>query len=161
MEQNLQAQFSEIDLLTGCWNLVSFTKGIQSNFGNGDLGPMTLIGIDVNQLRCVNGQHGCERGDQLLRWLGIALRDEMGNSVYRIAWETFVIVLVGGSTEAHHSFTDGLDCGAGTLVNTFTLRPPIPFMFLAIFTSYQAIVNTVRALSEKPTCYRLSIPFLE
>jgi hypothetical protein len=31
MQHNLQAQFSEIDLLTGCWNLVRFSKGIQDN----------------------------------------------------------------------------------------------------------------------------------
>lgn len=97
-EQNLQAQFAEIDLLTGCWNLVSFTKGIQNNFYNEDLSPITLIGIDVHQLRRVNRAYGFEHGDQLLRWLGIALRDEMGNTVYRIAGDAFVIVIVGGST---------------------------------------------------------------
>ena len=101
MEPNLHAQFSEIDLLTGCWNLVSFSKAIQNNFGNQDLHPMTLIGINVHQLRRVNRLHGFERGDQLLRWLGIALRDEMGNSVYRIAGEAFVIALIGGSAELH------------------------------------------------------------
>jgi len=101
MEQNLQAQFSEVDLLTGCWNLVSFSKGIQNNFGNETLSSMTLIGIDVYQLRRVNRTQGFDRGDQLLRWLGIALRDEMGNTVYRIAGEAFVIVLAGGSTIEH------------------------------------------------------------
>jgi len=101
MENNLQAQFSEIDLLTGCWSLVRFSKGIQDNFDNQDLSPMTLISIDVYQLRRVNRLHGFERGDQLLRWLGIALRDEMGNSVYRIAGEAFVIILTGESTEEH------------------------------------------------------------
>lgn len=103
MEHALQAQFSDIDLLTGCWNLVSFTKGIQNNFGNASLAPMTLIGIDVNQLRRVNRIHGYERGDQLLRWLGIALRDEMGSTVYRISGEAFVVVLIGGSRELHDS----------------------------------------------------------
>ena len=101
MEPNLQAQFSEVDLLTGCWNLVSFSKGIEANFGNHSLSPMTLIGIDVYQLRRVNRTQGFDRGDQLLRWLGIALRDEMGNTVYRIAGEAFVIVLAGGSTIEH------------------------------------------------------------
>src|SRR5512147_2169231 len=108
MEPNLQAQFAEIDLLTGCLNLVSFTKGIQDNFGNQDLSPMTLIGIDVHQLRRVNRIYGFERGDQLLRWLGIALRDEMGNIVYRIGGEAFVIVIVGGSMTAHNSRAENL-----------------------------------------------------
>ena len=85
MEYHLQAQFTEIDLLTGCWNLVRFSRGIETNFGNEALSPITLVSIDVHQLRRVNRLHGFERGDQLLRWLGIALRDEMGNTVYRIA----------------------------------------------------------------------------
>jgi diguanylate cyclase (GGDEF)-like protein len=101
MEPTLEAQFAEIDLLTGCWNLVRFTKGIQSNFQNHTLDPMTLISIDVHQLRRVNRLHGFERGDQLLRWLGIALRDEMGNTVYRIGGEAFVVVLTGDSVEDH------------------------------------------------------------
>src|SRR5215208_4051228 len=101
MEPNLQAQFSEVDLLTGCWNLVSFSKGIENNFDNKTLSPMTLIGIDVHQLRHVNRMYGFDRGDQLLRWLGIALRDEMGNTVYRIAGEAFVIVLAGDSAKEH------------------------------------------------------------
>jgi diguanylate cyclase (GGDEF)-like protein len=101
MEYNLQTQLSDIDLLTGCWNLVRFSRGIQDNFDNQDLRPMTLIGIDVHQLRRVNRTHGFEWGDQLLRWLGIALRDEMGNTVYRIAGEAFVVVLVGDDRETH------------------------------------------------------------
>lgn len=100
MEHNLQAQFTDVDLLTGCWNLVRFTKGIQDSFGNEGLRPMTLIGIDVHQLRRVNRIHGFERGDQLLRWLGIALRDEMGSTVYRIGGEAFVVVLIGGSRQS-------------------------------------------------------------
>lgn len=38
---------------------------------------------------------------------------------------------------------------------------PVPITFLALFTSYQAVVNTVRALSEKPIHYPLSNPFVK
>lgn len=54
----------------------------------------------------------------------------------------------------------GLDRDPGTLGNLFTLLPPIPILFLAIFTLYQGVVNTVRALSDKPIRYPLSIPFI-
>ena len=73
VEPDLRAQYSEVDLLTGCLNLVSFTKGIDQNFGNETLGPLTLIEIDVHQLRQVNRERGFDFGDQLLHWLGIAL----------------------------------------------------------------------------------------
>ena len=56
----------------------------------------------------------------------------------------------------------GLDRDPGTLLgNIFTILPPLPILFLAMFTTYQAVVNTVRALSEKPTHYPLSIPFVK
>lgn len=54
----------------------------------------------------------------------------------------------------------GLDGEAGILGDIFTLLPPLPILFLAIFTSYQAVMNTVRALSERPVYYPLSIPFV-
>lgn len=55
----------------------------------------------------------------------------------------------------------GLDRDPGMLLgNLFTVLPPLPILFLAIFTTYQAVVNTVRALSEQPVHYPLSIPFV-
>ena len=55
----------------------------------------------------------------------------------------------------------GLDRDTGRIGNIFTILPPLPIAFLAIFTLYQAVVNTVRALSEKPIHYPLSIPFVK
>jgi uncharacterized Tic20 family protein len=54
---------------------------------------------------------------------------------------------------------NGVDQDTGTLGNLFTLLPPLPILFLALFTAYQAVANTVRALSDKPVRYPLSIPF--
>ena len=134
MEPNLQAQFSEIDLLTGCWNLVRFSKGIQNNFGNEDLSPITFVSIDVHQLRRVNRLHGFERGDQLLRWLGIALRDEMGNTVYRIAGEAFVIVLVGGSRESHDSRAEDLFTRLNDQAQQLSMEIPVVTMAVIHFS---------------------------
>jgi len=55
----------------------------------------------------------------------------------------------------------GLDRDSGMLGNIFTLLPPIPILFIGLFTTYQAVVNTVRALSEKQIRYPLSIPFVK
>ena len=56
-----------------------------------------------------------------------------------------------------------LDRQAGILSDIFTLTvyPFLPIIFIGIFTVYQAVVNTVRALSDKPIKYRLSIPFVK
>ncbi|HEU0297452.1 MAG TPA: helix-turn-helix domain-containing protein [Anaerolineales bacterium] len=53
-----------------------------------------------------------------------------------------------------------LDGDPGIVGDIFTLLPPIPILLIGIFTSYQAVMNTVRALSDKPVHYPLSIPFI-
>jgi uncharacterized Tic20 family protein/DNA-binding Xre family transcriptional regulator len=55
----------------------------------------------------------------------------------------------------------GLDRDTGILGNIFTLLPPIPILLIGLFTTYQAVMNTVRALSDKPIHYPLSIPFVK
>jgi diguanylate cyclase (GGDEF)-like protein len=135
MEHNLQAQFSEIDLLTGCWSLVRFSRAIQDNFGNQNLSPMTLISLDVHQLQRVNRLHGFERGDQLLRWLGIALRDEMGNTVYRIAGEAFVIILTGDSTEEHDTRARNLFARLNEQAGQLSMEIPVVTMAVIHFAA--------------------------
>ena len=54
----------------------------------------------------------------------------------------------------------GTDGDAGLLGDIFTLLPPLPIIFLALFTTYQAVANTVRSLSGKPIRYPLSITFV-
>ena len=49
----------------------------------------------------------------------------------------------------------------GILGNIFTMLPPVPILFIAIFTGYQGVVNAFRALSDKPVRYALSIPFVK
>ena len=54
-----------------------------------------------------------------------------------------------------------LDRGSGLLGDLFTLLPPLPILFLGIFTTYQGVVNAFRALADKPVRYALSIPFVK
>jgi uncharacterized Tic20 family protein len=55
----------------------------------------------------------------------------------------------------------GLDRETGLLGDLFTLLPPLPVLFVALFTTYQGVVNAFRALSDKPVRYALSIPFVK
>jgi uncharacterized Tic20 family protein len=70
----------------------------------------------------------------------------------------FVLVLIVAPSML--LMAQGLDRGPGTLGNIFTVLPPLPIAFLALFTMYQAVVNTIRALSERQIHYPLSIPFV-
>ena len=87
--------FFRVDLLTGCNNLVSFSKALDSNFENDMLETVSLIVVDLYQLRDINKTKGFDYGDKLLRWLGIAIKDETGANVYRITGDNFVAVLIG------------------------------------------------------------------
>ena len=71
---------------------------------------------------------------------------------------TFVLILI--VIPSAFLMAKGLDGEAGIAGDIFTLLPPLPILFLAMYTSYQAVVNTVRALSEKPIHYPLSIPLI-
>jgi len=44
--------------------------------------------------------------------------------------------------------------------NFFTVLPPPLILLIGLLNTYQAVVNTVRALSDKPIRYPLSIPFV-
>jgi diguanylate cyclase (GGDEF)-like protein len=93
--------FFRVDLLTGCNNLVSFSRSLDHNFGNQQLAPLSLIVIDVYQLRDINRTKGFDYGDSILRWMGIAIKDETNATVYRISGDGFVAALIGESHEAH------------------------------------------------------------
>ncbi len=93
--------FFRVDLLTGCNNLVSFSRSLEDNFENKQLAPLSLIVIDVYQLRDINRTKGFEYGDSILRWMGIAIKDETSSTVYRIAGDNFVAALIGDSHETH------------------------------------------------------------
>lgn len=54
-----------------------------------------------------------------------------------------------------------LDGEAGLLGDIFTILPPLPILFIGIFTSYQAVMNTFRSLTDKPIRYPLSIQFVK
>jgi len=43
-----------VDLLTGCNNLVSFSRALDDNFDNRMLEAVSLIAVDLYQLRDIN-----------------------------------------------------------------------------------------------------------
>jgi len=51
--------------------------------------------------------------------------------------------------------------GEGFPIILATLCVPLPLIFLGIFCVYQGVVNAMRALSDKPIRYPLSIPFVK
>jgi len=56
-----------------------------------------------------------------------------------------------------------MDMGEGfvILASTLAVFSLLPFIFIGIFCTYQGVVNAMRALSDKPIRYALSIPFVK
>jgi uncharacterized Tic20 family protein/DNA-binding Xre family transcriptional regulator len=91
--------------------------------------------------------------------------DQQGRAVLNfqitIMLVLFAVVLLLIVIPSVFLMLQGLDRDPGAFLgNLFTILPPVPILLIALFTTYQAIVNTVRALSEKPIHYPLSIPFV-
>ena len=56
-----------------------------------------------------------------------------------------------------------MDMGDGfvILASTLAIISILPFLVIGIFCTYQGVVNAMRALSDKPIRYALSIPFVK
>lgn len=91
--------------------------------------------------------------------------DQQGRDVLNfqitITLVLFAFVLMLMVAPAVWLMVQNLDGEAGLLGDIFTLLPPIPILFIGVFTSYQAVMNTFRALTDKPIRYPLSIPFVK
>jgi len=71
----------------------------------------------------------------------------------------FVLLLI--TAPSVFLIVQGADRDPGIVLgNIFAGLPPLLILLLGVFTTYQAVVNTVRALTDKPIRYPLSIPFV-
>lgn len=125
--------FFQVDLLTGCSNLVSFSKSLHNNFKNDQFAPSSLIVVDIYQLRDINRLRGFDHGDSILRWIGIAIKDVTDSDVYRISGDNFAVMLVGDSHEAHRDTAQKLFDRFNSEARQLDLAPPVARMALIHF----------------------------
>jgi diguanylate cyclase (GGDEF)-like protein len=143
--------FFRVDLLTGCYNLVSFSKALDDNFENTMLEPVSLIVVDVYQLRDINKIKGFDNGDSLLRWMGIAIKDETLSTVYRISGDNFVAVLIGGEHARHQATAKKLFDRLNSEAKQLELDLPVARMAVIQFPDLAPLNPAVvwRNLNEK------------
>lgn len=155
-------RFSDIDLLTGCFNLVRFSKDIEKNFGHPAPIPVTLITLDFRQLKTINHTRGFEHGDQLLRWLGIVLRDAMGNTIYRISGQHFVTVLAGESIEKQEKKARKLFNDLNYQAKQLGLETPVVAVAVIHFSAGQPLTTAWvwKNINEKMEQVRTGTSFL-
>ncbi|MEW5938856.1 MAG: diguanylate cyclase, partial [Chloroflexota bacterium] len=122
-----------VDLLTGCYNLVSFSKDLEDNFNNKKLKAVSLVVVDVYQLRDINKAKGFHHGDSILRWLGIAIKDETNSNVYRISGDNFVATMIGGTHQRHKAVSKRLFDRLNGEAEQLELKSPVVRMVVIHF----------------------------
>lgn len=85
-----------LDPLTGCHNFLSFVETIDRLSLEGGRKPFSILYVDLNYLAVLNERMGHPYGDSVLRWLGIALREECTVPVFRTGGDDFAVILLGG-----------------------------------------------------------------
>lgn len=95
-------QIFRIDPLTGCKTLVSFCEWLTQHFSATGRAPFSVIALDVNRFAQVNATKGHAFGDDVMRWIGIVLMEEINAPVYRLGGDAFGIVLTQDA-HAHHA----------------------------------------------------------
>ena len=160
-EYSLPNPFLHVDLLTGCSNLVSFSKELDNNFENKILDPVSLIIIDLYQLRDINQKKGFDYGDSLLRWMGIAIKDVTESRVYRISGDNFVAVLIGGKHKEHQNKAQKLFDRLNSEARQLELKQPVVRMAVIQFPENIRLNPAVawRNLNEKLELTNFENPF--
>lgn len=143
--------FFRVDLLTGCSNLVSFSRALGENFDNQALEPLSLVVMDVYQLKDINRTKGFEYGDSILRWMGIAIKDETEATVYRISGDNFVAALIGETHAAHKAVAGKLFDRLNGEARQLELTPPVVRMAVIHFPAGAPVNPSVvwKNLNEK------------
>jgi diguanylate cyclase (GGDEF)-like protein len=79
--------------LSGLGNMLAFIECLDHVTGDSSSAPVSVLYIDVANIREINTQHGYEAGDQALRWLALALLDELPlDHSFRLRGDEFAAV---------------------------------------------------------------------
>ena len=91
-----------IDPLTGVGNLLAFLEFFSWRLAAGEWKDFSLLLVDLNRFNDFNTEHGRTKGDAVLRWISIVMKD-LGAPVYRIGGDELVAVLTGNTRENRES----------------------------------------------------------
>jgi diguanylate cyclase (GGDEF)-like protein len=87
-----------IDPLTGVGNLLAFLEVFTWRLAAEEWTDFSLLLVDLNKFNEFNTEHGHSRGDAILRWISIVMKDIQA-PVYRIGGDELVAILTGDSRE--------------------------------------------------------------
>jgi diguanylate cyclase (GGDEF)-like protein len=115
-EFETMAQMAITDPLTGLRNHRAFHEDLAGELGRAGRGPtpMSLVMLDLDDLKTINDELGHQAGDERLQALATAIRatQRAGDSAFRVGGDEFAVVLPGtrswGALEFAHRLSAAL-----------------------------------------------------
>lgn len=92
---NHQPIIERIDPLTSCGNLLFFLETFSNRLGAPTPSAFSLLLVDLNRFAVFNAVRGHKKGDDMLRWVSIVLRDTQ-RPVFRIGGDELVVIFPDG-----------------------------------------------------------------
>ncbi|HLO33079.1 MAG TPA: GGDEF domain-containing protein [Anaerolineales bacterium] len=104
---NYDKHVERVDALTGCANLLSFLETFSTRLASETGAAFSLLLIDLNNFGAFNTEHGHAKGDGVLHWVSIVLRDT-GFAVYRIGGDEFLVLFDQGNREERNQLAQSV-----------------------------------------------------
>ncbi len=92
---NQHHAIERIDPLTSCGNLLFFLETSTNRLSSPTPSAFSMLLVDLNRFAVFNTVHGHKKGDELLRWISIVLRDTQ-RPVFRIGGDEMIVIFPEG-----------------------------------------------------------------
>jgi diguanylate cyclase (GGDEF)-like protein len=136
-----------IDALTGCANLLSFLETVSTRLHSDKSSRFSLLLIDLNNFMAFNAEHGHARGDSVLHWVSIVLRD-INLPVYRIGGDEFLVLFEGDESKAYEKIAQSVFERLNRESKQFGLLNPASVMLIHFQSEKLEIADLWTAISD-------------
>ena len=135
------------DALTGCANLLSFLETLSTRLNSNVVSPFSLLLVDLNNFMAFNEAYGRPRGDLVLHWVSIVLKD-IGLPVYRIGGDEFLALFDGEDSQAYEKVAQSVFERLNRESQQFDLTNPASVVMIHFQTEKLEIADLWTAISD-------------
>ena len=136
-----------VDALTGCANLLAFLETFSARLNSVEAFPFSLLIVDLNNFITFNAEHGRPRGDSVLHWVSIVLRDT-DLPVYRIGGDEFLVLFDGDQIKSYEASAQAVFERLNRESKQFALTNPASVMLIHFQSEKLEIADLWTAISD-------------
>src|SRR5919198_3487283 len=136
-----------IDALTGCANLLSFLETFSTRLRSNANSAFSLLLVDLNNFMEFNAEYGHARGNSVLHWVSIVLRDT-NLPVYRIGGDEFLVLFDGDQLEVYVKMAQSVFERLNRESQQFSLANPASVMLIHFQKEKLEIADLWTAISD-------------